>query len=79
MLPGGGSAFLFGSHAIFPLHPLQRETLPNTNVTQNGVSTRGRCWLAGWTGDVAICAAEDGLAIGTRGGGWPSVVHCPEL
>ena len=44
---GGGSAFLFGSRAIFPLHPLQHETFPNTNVTQNGVSTRGRCWLAG--------------------------------
>ena len=76
MSSGGGSAFLFGSSAIFPLHPLQCETLPNMNVTQNGVSTRGRCWLAGWTGDVA---AEDGLAIGTRGGGWPNAVHCPGL
>ena len=76
MSPAGGSAFLFGSHAIFPLHPLQRETLPNTNVTQNGVSIRGRCWLVGWTGDVE---AEDELAIGTRGGGWPNAVHFPGL
>ena len=49
------------------------------NVTQNGVSTQGRRWLAGWTGDVAVCAAKDGLAIGTRGGGWPSAVHYPGL
>ena len=51
----------------------------DANVIQNAVSTRGHCWLAAWTGDVAICAAEDGLAIGTGGGGWPSAVHCPGL
>lgn len=63
MSSGGGSAFLYGSRAIFPLNPLQREILPNTNVTQNGVSTRSRCWLAGWIGDVVVCAAEDGLQL----------------
>ena len=50
MSPGGGNGFLFSSLFIFPLHPLHRDTLPNTKTSQNGVSTGGRgcvCWLTG--------------------------------
>ena len=73
MSSGGGSAFLFWITCNFPF-----ASIATWNIAKHEYYP-GHCWLAGWTGDRAVCVAEDGLTIRTSGGDWPSVVHCPGL
>ena len=84
MSSGGGSGLLLSSLSIFPLHPQQRETLPNMNATQNGVSTSFCCNWLGWLPVDTNCGKEEcddtsGDAWINGGGELPATYKIPAL